>query len=65
MEVFLPCLILQARKKKKNEMSIPVEANCNQIDSERCDQHFSKGRWSHHINDFVVEEIILYLAKVC
>ena len=46
-------------------MSIPVEANCNQIDSERCDQHFSKGRWSHHINDFVVEEIILYLAKVC
>ena len=46
-------------------MSIPVEANCNQIDSGRCDQHFSKGRWSHHINDFVVEEIILYLAKVC
>ena len=46
-------------------MSVPLETNCNQINSERCVQHFSKGRWSHHTNGFVLEEIIPCLAKVC
>ena len=63
MKVFTPCLILQVRE--ENEMSIPEEADCIRIDSELHVQLFSNGGGFQYPNGFAVEEIVVFLVKVC